>query len=108
MMRAGRLRHRVTIQEQVRVAAGGGSYTVKWATYSDTWAEIEPIDPVTERNRGDSLEAPLRYRVRLRDWLTLRPDMRVLYNSRALAIIAGPMKDELGRSVGLICEEVNP
>jgi SPP1 family predicted phage head-tail adaptor len=42
-MRAGRLRHRLILQEQVETREAGGGVVVSWVTRGRVWGGIEPL-----------------------------------------------------------------
>ena len=106
-MRAGQLRHRVTIQQAARVADGAGGATVTWSTFATRWAAVEPLNS-DERLRADALETPITHRVRLR-WLDgVRPDFRVSHDGRVLEIVGHTNTDERDRELVLMCKEQTP
>ncbi len=42
-MRAGSLRHRVTIEQAVATQSASGAETVAWVEYGTVWASLEPL-----------------------------------------------------------------
>lgn len=40
---AGLLRHKVEIQEMIRISDGGGGYEATWQTVAKVWANIKPL-----------------------------------------------------------------
>lgn len=80
-MRAGLLRHRVTIQQRTESQGGTGEVTWTWADLSTVWAAIEPV---SEREYFAAAqvqsEAVTRIRMRYRD--DIRPKMRVKFGAR--------------------------
>lgn len=83
-MRAGRLRHRVTIQQVTRTRDGFGQPVESWSAFATVWAAVEP----------------------LRYLASVLPSMRVLFGSRVFRIEA--IKDSAERNVQmeLMCVEV--
>ncbi len=76
-MRAGRLRHRVTIQQPTEAGAAAGNVTKTWSTYKETWAEIEPLSG-REFFEGAALDREITARIRMRYLSGLTADMRIV------------------------------
>lgn len=90
-MRAGKLRHRITIQLKVQTTAAMGTKVVSWATFLDKVpAEFEPL-----RGREfvaahqDQSELTAVFRIRFRSDIT--SDMRVLFGGEPFDIVGQPI-----------------
>lgn len=107
-MRAGRLRHQVTIQQLTRTTDGAGGYTQSWSTFATVWAQVTPVRGL-EQPLGDGTAAPITHEVRLR-WVDgVRPDMRISHDGRTLTISGPPLNiDERDREMVLTCSEATP
>lgn len=79
-MRAGRLRHSVTLQSKSvsRDAAGGESIT--WTTFATVWAEVQPLSG-REYVAMRQAQADVAVRVRMRYVAGVNPAMRVVHGS---------------------------
>jgi SPP1 family predicted phage head-tail adaptor len=103
----GKLRHRITIQEESRAADSGGGYTNTWtnlATDPTVWAAIEPLRG-REFLQARQLHDAVTHRVTIRHRSDVTAGMRLLRGSRAFNIRSVIDKDERGRWLELMCEE---
>jgi len=90
-MRAGQLRHRVTIEQMTEAQDSYGGVTVTWSEVDTVWAAIEPI---TGREKfvggGDVRFAENEVQIRMRYRSDVTPKMRLtdeggtVYNIRAV------------------------
>lgn len=79
--RAGRLLHRIQIQEQQRVPDGGGGYGIEWVTLRTVWAHVEPLSAREfVASQAVQSEVTARITIRYRDDIT--PDMRILHRGK--------------------------
>lgn len=78
---AGRLRHRIVIQEPVIDQDSSGELTTFWVDVAETWAAIEPLS-VREFIAAQQMQSAVsaRITIRYRDGLT--PQMRILHRGR--------------------------
>lgn len=103
-MRAGRLRHSVTIENYSESRDAYGEPDKSWATYATTWAAIEPL-------RGDELmvaqqrDPAIKVRIVCRYVAGVTAAMRVKFGSRYFAIKSVMNRDERDRELELECEE---
>ena len=88
---ASRLTRRVTLQEAVRTADGGGGYTTSWQDIAYLWAEVAPLSG-QEVYRHHREEAHLTHRITIRYRDNVRTGMRFVLDGRVLIIraIANP------------------
>jgi len=97
-MRAGQLRHRITIQER----AGA-----EWADFAHAWAAKESMTGREDFERGNQLlqdQELTRFRIRYRSGITHK--MRVMWGSRAYDIQRIEEPDNKRQEMGLLCLEV--
>lgn len=104
-MIGGRLRHRVTIQEETDTEDEQGGYTSAWSTLCKLWAQIEPLTASEQFYRG-GLQAGVTHRVTLRYRDDIGPTNRVVFNSRTFNIRGVRNIDERNTDLELLCEEV--
>lgn len=104
-MRAGRLNHRITVQEVYKQADGMGGYQEVWQDYLHAWADIRPIDH-KEREWAMQISSRISHRVHLRYREGITPGMVVRYGDRILEIASVINVDEADRELILYCEEV--
>jgi SPP1 family predicted phage head-tail adaptor len=77
------LRHRVTLQEQVRMPDGGGGFTVSWqniASVPEVYAEIVPLTGA-EQLRYHQLATSVTHKITLRYRSDVTPALRLLHGS---------------------------
>jgi len=109
-MRAGTLRHRVTIQEKPAVTRDShGQEILGWSTLATVWARIEPISG-RESVENKQEQATVSHRVTIRYRTGVRPTMRLLHLTREgdnqyLLIESIIEADERGRMLVLSCVE---
>jgi len=104
-MNAGKLRHRVTIQELVRADDGYGGIIETWQDVATVWAAVEPLRG-SERYRAQQVQAELSHKVTMRYRAGVKPQMRLLHNGRVLNIEAVIDAEERHRWLELLCSEV--
>lgn len=106
-MRAGRLRHRVTIQQPAETRDADGAVIESWNTYAVRSASVEPKTG-RERWVSDQRFAEVDYLVRLRYdsvAVAITPKMRVSYDGRIFNITAVIHVNERRREIHLMCQE---
>lgn len=105
-MQAGRLRHRVKVQEKSASRDAYNAEVVTWTTLYDAWAAIEPISgrEYIEAHMGG---AEVTHRVMMRYRPGVTPEMRVVSGERVFAIVSVLDRDERHAELTLMCKE-NP
>lgn len=104
-MNAGKLRHRITIQDKVTVPDGYGGMTSTWQDVATVWASVEPLKG-KELYEAHQMKAELTHRVRIRYVEGIKPQMRIVFRGRELAIEAIIDPEERHESLELLCSEV--
>jgi len=104
-MQAGKLRHRVTIQQPVESSPNEyNEDTITWTDVCKVWAEIVPTTAAEfQRNERISMDSTHVVTIRYRSGLD--STMRVVYDSRNLNIDSIINKDERGIRLELVCKE---
>lgn len=103
----GKLRHRLTIEEEVRVADGGGGFDLSWqaiATEPVVWGRVTPLSG-REVLRASQLQTPVSHRVTIRYRADVTASMRLTLGSRVFNIRALINVEERDRWLELTCEE---
>ena len=103
-MRAGWLKHRITIQSQTETRSASGQVNIDWADYLSAWASIEPLRG-REYLEGRQAEASVDHRIRMRYRGGITPDMQVVYGSRTFQIVSVINVIEGSRELNLMCRE---
>lgn len=106
-MKAGSLRHRVTIQSkddsQSQDAYGSEAPTyTNWAT---VWAEIEPLTG-REFLAAKQITAEVTTRIKIRYRSGILPEWRVMFGSIYYDILSVIHKEEREREIHLMCQEI--
>lgn len=77
MMRAGRLRHRVVIEQRTEGTADAfGAPALTWTTFATRWADVRPLQG-RELFAAQQVQANVSHAVRLRHLAGVLPDMRL-------------------------------
>lgn len=77
-MRAGQLRHRVTIQYRTETQNATGEVTWTWSDLATVWASIEPISG-REFFSSQQVQSSVTTRIRVRHRTDVNAKMRVKY-----------------------------
>lgn len=104
-MRAGSLRHRVTLQ---RFRCGRDAYggpVEDWSDVATVWASLEAVNG-REFFAGQQAQSEVTRRIRIRYRPDVTADMRVIHQGTVFNIVA-PLPDNRGRELVLMCSEVS-
>jgi SPP1 family predicted phage head-tail adaptor len=109
-MRAGNLRHRVTVLDRSEVADGHGGFTQQQTTVCEIWASVQPLGG-KELNRAQQVDPRMSHRVMLRYRTDILTRHILVYHDprrgdRELSIVAPPMDvGERHLAIELRCSE---
>lgn len=110
-MRAGKLRHRVTLR---RPKSGKdaprtptGAVVEAYDTLGVRWASVEPLRG-RERFAAQQVNAEITHRVRLRYMDGIDATVQVLHRGRVLQVVTPMNIEERGRELELLCTERSP
>ena len=103
-VRAGRLKHRVSIQTQSTTLDTYGEPSDSWSTDETVWAAIEPVSGA-ERDIGEGLAGSVSHRVLMRYTANATPKKRLLFGSRVLGIVSVLNHDEQDEYLRIFCKE---
>lgn len=100
-MRAGQLRHRVTIQRPTEDINGGAT---TWSDVETVWASIAPIAG-REYFAAQQVQSDVTHRVRMRYGPTVTTKDRLTFGVRHFDIRTVLNRDERNRELELLCIE---
>jgi SPP1 family predicted phage head-tail adaptor len=95
MLEAGRLRHRVTLQELSRTDDGMGGYTSEWVDVKTVWAEVKSMTG-REYLQAQSIQEDVVTKVTIR-YRQVRADYRLVHKGQRYnikAILPDPSQAE--------------
>lgn len=102
-MRAGRLRHRVTLQQPVQVRNADGTQARDWLDVGTAWAAVEPLRGREFLESGQQ-HADLTHRVVMRH-RPVEATWRVVHGGHVLNIESVVDKEHRGVELELMCKE---
>ena len=103
-MRAGRLRHKVSIQSATEARDAHGGVTRSWSESASVWASIEPLSG-RELSEARQIAAETTHRIRLRYLSSLAPDQRIVHDSRTFEIVSIANVEERNREMVVLAKE---
>lgn len=103
-MRAGRLRHRVTLQSFTTTYDEWNTPIQSWEDFATVWGAVEPLRG-QERFLSQQRQASTDIRVVIRYLAGVTPEMRVKFGDRILAVKEIINPDERNKELHLMCEE---
>jgi SPP1 family predicted phage head-tail adaptor len=105
-MRAGRLRHKVSVQSRSQSlnSYGEPSNSFSQVTDGSVWASIEPLTG-GENPTGDSREAVVSHKIVMRYMENVSPTYRIVFGSRVFDVVSVINKDERNIGLELMCRE---
>ena len=106
-MRAGKLKHLITIQQNTPTVSADGGLVDAWTTFAaDIWAEVQTSGG-REFWRQRQLNSELTHAVTIRHLADVKPAMRLSWGSRTLQIISVVDDENKQKSTVLNCREIN-
>jgi len=104
-MQAGRLRHRIDIEQNVGQTDSAGEVIPDW----QTWLANEPAEVIqtggTESLRGHSIQATATHIVRVRFREGFHEEMRIRWGARILGVVSARDIDGRRQEIWLGCQE---
>ncbi len=101
--RIGKLRQRLTIEQETRTDDGGGGATIVWDEVAEVWGVVEAVTG-KETIAADRVTGNADYRITIRSRTDLSPAMRFRHGSDAFHILSLLDKDGRGRFLTCQCE----
>lgn len=102
--RIGKLRHRLTLENQWRTADGGGGAAIAWEAVAEVWGAIETASG-GERVSADRLSGGTQPIISIRYRADVAPAMRFASGDRLFLIRAVLDPDGTRRFLRCLCEE---
>lgn len=99
-MRAGDLRHRLTIERPQRLSDGSGGAIINWLEVATVWASIKPVS-TSRNNSGQQISSLTTHRITLRYRSDIDATMRLVTNGRTFLIDG--ILNEAERDQWLVC-----
>lgn len=104
-MKAGALRHKVTIQSKTITTDGSGGPVETWADFATVHASIEQLSG-REMIAAQAVNSETTGKIRIRYLAGVTADMRVVFGTRLFSITAPPINpDERNRELILMVSE---
>ena len=104
-MRAGQLRHRISIQSVGSTVDDYGDLSNSWSTDATVWARISPISG-NEEKIASQLTGVETHRIRIRYRSGVTAHNRVLFGSRTFEIVSANNWDERNVFIEILAKEV--
>ncbi len=104
-VRIADLKHRVRLEESVRVGDGGGGGSVSWVLIAEFWASVVPQSG-REQLESDALSAETMHSIYCRYRADIGPSHRLVMGTRVFEIRSVVNVDDHKRFLKLRCEEV--
>lgn len=106
-MRAGKLRHRITIQQVAETQDETGALVSDWSTFAEVWGSVEPLRG-RELFMAHEQQARMDVRIRLRYLAGITAKMRVLFGSHTYQIVSVINPEMRNREMQLMVWEITP
>lgn len=103
-MRAGQLRHLITIQQRSVTRDDFGAESESWTTFSQLWAKVSPLSG-QELEQAQAMHSETTHQVTIRYLVGITTEMRVQHAGRTLNILAVTNPDERNIQLELLCKE---
>ena len=103
-MKAGKLRHRVTIKQKSVSRDSYGAEDITWQVVATVWAAVEPLQG-REFIDGKQLQAERTTRIRIRYRSGVAPEMRVVFGSHVYDVQSVIEPETRNRELVLMCKE---
>jgi len=104
-VRAGKLRHLVTVESAIETPSDAGEWEVAiWAVFATTRAEITPLKG-TEKFQAQHLDPEITHLVRMRFIDGIIPAMRIVWGSRTFDIKSALNIEERNREIEILAIE---
>ncbi len=104
IMQAGKLRHRVTINQKATTRDAAGAEIEAWTTFDVVWGSVEPMrgQEYLEANR---IGAAVDTRIRIRYLSGVLPSMQVVFGAHTYNIVSVINVGERNIEMQLMCKE---
>lgn len=104
-MEIGKLRHRITLQQQMNTQNDYGAFVTTWQDIANVWAEIKPISG-REHFSAQQVQSEVTAQVWIRYREGIEPTMRLEHNNKHYEIISVLNYQGLNKTLQLMCKEL--
>ncbi len=105
MIRAGKLRHRVSVQKLTAADQPDGTYSESWVEQTKRWASIEPLKG-REYLEAEAVNADIDHRIVIRPHAGVAPkNYRITNGTRVFNIVSVANIEERDTRMELMCKE---
>lgn len=104
VMKIGKLRQRVTIQEYVATRDSFGAEVPAWTDVATVWASVTPVSG-KEYFASAQVNAEVSTKITMRYLAGITPKMRVVFEARTFEIISVLNFEERDIELNLMCKE---
>lgn len=106
-MRAGTLRHLVTLQTPTSAPDGDGGFTDTWTALATVWASIVPATARDlERVVAGTVQSSATHLVTIRYLAGVTTKTRIVFGSRLFSVTGVQNPEERNISLVLVCQEI--
>jgi len=103
-IRAGRFRHRLTLQKKTETRTASGDVAYTWVTDSTVWGAIEPLTG-KEIFAASQTQSELSVRVLIRYHATIATTWRIVNDGLAYSILSISNSDSRDRIMEIMCSQ---
>lgn len=103
-MKAEKMRHRITFQQQPDEKSALGSYESDWVDVATVWAQISPVSG--KEYFGQVRENTVSHKIYCRYRNGISPRMRIKFGDRIFRIISVLNWEERNEGLTIMCEEL--
>lgn len=104
-MKAGKLRHKIIIEQAINSIDSYGATTRTWSTYATAWASVEPLTGREYFEQG-KVNSEVTTRIRTRYISGVTNLMRVKFGTRIFGIVRINNILERNKEFELMCQEI--
>ncbi|MDU5009483.1 MAG: phage head closure protein [Haemophilus parainfluenzae] len=103
-MNIGKLRHRITLLQQVNEVNDYGASTQTWKRVATVWADVRPLSG-REYFSAQQVQSEVTTQIWLRHIEGIKPTMKVKFGKREFEILSVLNTQERDVSLQLMCKE---
>ncbi|TNH06633.1 phage head closure protein [Testudinibacter sp. TR-2022] len=103
-MQIGKLRHRITLQQQITQLNSYGGTITDWQDVATAWAEVKPLSG-REYFAAEQVQSEITTQIWLRYRPDIQPTMRVKWGDRTFEVISVINHNERNTALQLMCKE---
>lgn len=103
-MRAGKLRHKVTLQSKSETRDDTGQVFRDWSDTATIYASVEPLSG-RELVNAQAIESETTYRITIRHLAGVTTEQRIKFGSRYFEILSVINPEERNIMLQLMCKE---